>query len=148
MSGTLTHSPADVLRHLLVELGQGVLPSVGGDWPIYVGAEPNTPDSVVTLYDTAGRDDGRVMSDGERQEHHGVQIRLRDPDHQSGYLKARAVALALDQDIAQSEQTIAGTTYTVHAVSRTTDVISLGKEVPKSKRNLFTINVVVALRQN
>ena len=153
MSGALAHSPADVVRNLLVDLGLGTTPSDAGSWPVYAAQEPNTPDSVITIYDTAGRKNGRTQVDGEVQEHHGIQIRVRDANHQDGYAKARAIAVALDEQVAAQGVVVddivgtGQTTYVVWNVSRTTDVLSLGKETPTSKRNLFTINAVAALRQ-
>lgn len=147
MPGPLTHSPADVIRHLLVNLGGGVLPSAGGSWPIYVDSEPDTPDSVITLYDTAGIIQGRTHIDGEIQEKHGILVRVRAASHTTGYTKARAIAVLMDETAKRDIVTIGGTNYFVNAITRTTDVIRLGKNKPTSNRNLFTINAIVSLRQ-
>jgi len=146
MAGSLAHSPADILRYSLIALGLGADPTaVSPTWPIYVGAEPNVPDNVITLYDTEGRSDGRMNPTGERAEHHGIQVRVRAINHTTGYAKARAIAVALDESIVLTTVTISGTTYLIHAVSRTSDVIPLGKDVSTSKRSLFTINALAAL---
>ena len=52
----LLHSPADILRHLLVDLGAGVLPENGTktNWPISEGQELNAPDNAICTYDTEG----------------------------------------------------------------------------------------------
>ena len=147
MSGSLAHSPADVVRYLLINESQGTLPSDDDDWPVFADGEPDSPDSVITVYNIPGRQHGRVMYSGERQEHHGVEVRIRDPDSQDGYAKARAIAVALDESVRLSSVTIGASVYLVYSVSRLGDVIALGKEVPSSKRNLFTINAIVALRQ-
>jgi len=144
-SGTLAHSPADIIRRVLIALGHGVDPP-GTVWPIYAGAEPDLPDNCITCYDTERRGHGRTQTDGEQQEHHGVQVRVRGATHGVGYVKARALALALDQEVYQESVTIAGTAYLVHAVSRTSGVLALGTDTPTSKRRLFTVNVLVSLR--
>jgi hypothetical protein len=36
--------------------------------------------------------------------------------------------------------------YSVHSISRTSDVISLGPEVGVTRRYLYTLNMLVALR--
>ncbi len=151
MSGTLAHSPADVVRHLLVDLGGGVLgggavPWTGGAWPIYVSSEPDDPDSVITIFDTAGITQGRIFQ-GEIQEHQGFQVRVRDANHVDGYTKANALAVLLDESSDRVNVTFASTNYFVHAITRTTGVLVLGKNVPIDKRNVFTINAIVALRQ-
>lgn len=147
MPGALTHSPADVLRWLLIDLGQGSDPADGAAWPVFASAEPDSPDSCLTVYDTAGRDSGRSHPDGERAEHHGVQVRVRATSHREGYQKARAIALALDQDVYRDTVVIGDDAYRVWSVSRTGDVLVLGTNIPGSKRHLFTVNAVVSLRQ-
>lgn len=147
MTGSLTHSPADVVRQLLIDLGHGTIPSGGGSWPVFVSQEPNSPDSVITVYDTTERQDGRTMVDGERQEHEGIQVRIRDPDHAGGYTKAHAIAIALDTFASPTSVTIGSSVYQLWAATRVSGPIALGKETPNSKRNLFTINATVTLRQ-
>lgn len=147
-SGTLEHSPADILGQLLVLMGVGTEPTDDLSWPVYVANEPDLPDNCITVYDTAGRDDGRMQVSGERAEHHGVQVRIRSTTHPIGYLKAREVAVALDEDVYQEGVTFdSGESYTVHSVSRTGDVLPLGKESPTSERRLFTVNAVICLKQ-
>ncbi|KKN23035.1 hypothetical protein LCGC14_0909060 [marine sediment metagenome] len=152
MSGSLAHSPADILRNLIIDLGDGSTPSDDSAWPVYVGQEPNSPDSLITCYDTAGEIQGKTHIDGEVQERYGVQIRVRDASFPNGQKKAREIAVALDvvalNAVVVSD--VVGTgddTYLVYAVTRRSGPLSLGKATPTSKMNLFTINVVVALRQ-
>ncbi len=152
MSGSLTHSPADVVRNLIMDLGDGTAPSAGEDWPVYVGQEPDRPDSVITCYDTAGEMQGKTMIDGEVQERYGVQIKVRDADFHDGQKKAREIAVALDPVTLRSVEvgTDAGTggdTYLVMEMTRRSGPLSLGKDVTTSKMNLFTINFVVAMQQ-
>ena len=148
MSGSLDHSPADVVRQLLIDLGLGTNPDDSGAWPIYCSQTPSTPDSAITVYDTEGRQGGRVMTDGERQEHSGIQIAIRDANHVNGFAKSKLLAIALDKTVSQNSVVISEATYLVHSISRTGDVIVAGKNVPTDKRNLFTINAVVSLRQS
>lgn len=147
MSGSLDHSPADVIRYLLISLGLGTLPEDGAAWPIYCDQEPDRPDNCLTIYNTAGRDNGRVMINGERQEHHGFQVRIRAVTPVVGYPKARAIAVAMDQDVNRDSITIGYSEYLIHSISRTTDVFSLGEEVPASKRKIYTVNAVATLEQ-
>ena len=149
MSGTLAHSPADVIRKLLVNLALGsdanAVPAEA--WPVFASGEPASPDSVITVYDTAGKNDGRAMATGERSEHYGIQVRVRSAAHTAGYAKAQAIAIAFDETVTQNAVTIGSTTYLVHAVSRRGPVLNIGKETPTSKRSLFTLNALVSLRQ-
>ncbi len=153
MSGSLNHSPAEIIRDLLVTLGLGTDPADSGTWPVFVSREPNAPDSVITIYDTTPRLQGRSSPGGITQEHYGIQVRVRDASPTGGWVKANSLAVALDQTIALDDVTIEDTdgtgssTYKVYTVSRVGGILSLGKETPTSKRNLFTINAVAAIRQ-
>ena len=154
MSGALTHSPADVLRRVLIALGFGTAPEDDplGSWPIYAAYEPDLPDNVITLYDTAGVHQGRDMITGEVFERHGVQLRIRSTTHPLGYQKTRALAVALDESIYQESVTLddpgvgTATSYLVHAVSRR-GILALGKDVPGGKRSVFTVNALVSVRE-
>lgn len=137
------HSPADIIRRMLIALGEGADPPAT-PWPIYTAAEPDNPDNVITTYDTAGRKDGRAMIDGTTWEHHGIQVRIRSTTHSVGWIKARELARALDA-VNWDTILIDASEYLVHAVSRET-ILTLGKNVPTSKRSLFTINAVVSLK--
>ncbi len=149
MSGQLNHSPANILSRVLIALGQGVDPpdpGVAATWPIYYANEPPSPDNCITVYDTAGLKMGRHQIDGEVQERHGIQVRVRSKDHDVGYLKARAIAQALDTEVYQELTTIDSDSYITHSFSRSGDVVPLGKEVAASKRSLFTVNGTVSVR--
>lgn len=147
MPGTLNHSPADIVREVLIQIGQGSDPDLGDDWPVYESGEPDSPDNCVTVYDTQGRDDGRSMPDGERAEFHGIQVRIRSQTSKEGFVKARAMAIAMDTEVLLEEVDVDAYTYRVNSLNRTSDVLPLGKDSPGSKRSLFTINLVTSIRQ-
>lgn len=138
----MNHSPADIVRYALISLAQGTLPSAGGAWPISVRKELDTPDETMTVFNTQGKNDGRSMIDGERDEHPGVMIRVRAKDEPTAYLKAQSVAEALDR-LYQEEVTIGEESYLLHSVSRTSNVIPASD--PNSERKLFTINAIVSI---
>tara|TARA_R110002110_G_scaffold145775_6_gene335360 strand:- start:6325 stop:6726 length:402 start_codon:yes stop_codon:yes gene_type:complete len=131
----------------MIDLTLGTAPSADALWPIHVDNEPDLPDDCFTVYGTEGNGVGRTMVDGKKIVHHGIQIRVRAASGRLGYIKARQVAVSLDENVLRSTVTISGSTYTVQSVDRTGDVIRLGKQKPSSERSLFTINAVVSLRQ-
>lgn len=147
MSGPLVHSPAEIIRHLFVNLGAGVLPTAGGSWPIYVASEPSDIDSIITLYDTAGIVHGREHIEGVIQEHYGIQVLVRTSNPRAGYTKAAELSTLIDETIKRNSVTISSTNYFVEAITRTTTVLALGKNAPIDNRNHFTINAIVALKQ-
>lgn len=147
MAGALAHSPADVTRRVLIQLGLGVAPTQTASWGIYATQEPPTPDNVITIYNTAGRDHGRVMVGGQRQKHYGIQVRVRAKKNETGFAKAQAIAIAMDEAAYDEYANLDDQGYVLHCFANVGDVIDVGYESPTSKRNLFTINALVALRQ-
>ncbi len=148
MAGILTHSPADIIRYLLIAKGLGVLPpGTNANWPIYSSNTPDLPDRIVSILDMGGAQHGRVHTDGEMQEHEGFIVIVRSLTHQEGYPKARAIAIAMDEDVYDDYVVIDGVTYLVHAVMRTGDVTTGGTESPDTQRYLFRIDAVVSVRQ-
>lgn len=145
MPGTLTHSPAAIVRQLLIDLG---LVTASGTWPVKVSAEPDTPDNVVTIYDTAGETQGRIQYSGEVTDFHGLQIRVRAIDHPTGWAKVNAITTACAETVKRTTVAVSGTSYTVHAMTRRSGILAIGKDVPSSKRNLFTVNYTVSITQN
>ena len=147
MSGSLDHSPADIVRRLLISLGLGTAPSDGDSWPIAVAQEPDTPDNCITVYGTTGRGYGRHQTDGEVQGDYGIQLRVRSQTHSVGWARANALAECLDKTINLDAITIGESTYTVYSIGRSSpDVLELGKE-RGTQRYLFTINAVCGIRQ-
>ena len=152
--GTLTYSPAQVIRQLLVDLGLAVAPSYGDDgkyngaaWPAFYQGEPDSPDECVTVYDTEGNRDARMMIDGEWAEHEGLQIRIRARKFSTGWTKIRAIAIALDKNVYDETVTVSAETYLVHSLHRRSGPIPIGSPA-SSKLELFTVNYVVQLKEN
>ena len=90
MSGVLTHSPAQIIQQLFVDLGIGTLPETDSDWPISATQEidgDTAPDDVITIYDTAARRDGRIMDDGVVVEHYGIQAKVRSRTFDDNHAK-------------------------------------------------------------
>jgi len=140
MSSALAHSPAEVLRKFLED----------GDYPIgvFVSNEPSAPDDTVTIFDTAGIDDGRVMIDGELQAHYGVQLRIRSFDHPTGWLRSQNLRTLLSESLNQAIVTFSdGSQFILWCSSHIGTVLALGTESPTSKRYLFTLNCTLSISQ-
>jgi hypothetical protein len=142
MSGPLLHEPGFVLRQALVDMGLAAEPDAT-EWPAYHGKEPPTPDDVITVSDTAGRNLGRAGPDWEEQELYGVQVRVRSGDDAGGR-KVRDIALALAK-LQHRLVVVEGTTYTIADFSRSSGPIPLGEEDPASSRKVFTLNGLLTM---
>lgn len=141
--------PSIIIYELLVDvLALLSDPTLDTDWPLYIDHEPHSPDECFTIYDTVGINEQRDMSTGLVVVHHGIQIRARGRDYKATWAKLYAVVLGLDGVQAQ-EVTSNSVDYIVHALTKTTAISSLGKEVGNTKRrNLFTVNYTVTLDTN
>lgn len=160
MSGMLDHSPEEIIRDLLVDLGLGVVPVyeknpqagqqpvyTGQPWPVFAGGEPDKPDSAITVKGTTGVMLGRIQIDGSQSEDHGIQVLVRAAGAAVGIKKLNRICIALDKDVTRRTLTIGGSDYLVHRINRTSGPLSLGRESPQSSRRLFTANMLVAVEQ-
>lgn len=145
MSGILNDSQQAILCYVLRDLE--IVDSA--EWPIFIDQEPDLPDNCITIYGTLGKDDGRTQIDGELQEHHGVQIRVRSTDR-VGFTIITELACACDKLVDKGitlPDSEGGSHYIVQSVNRTGNgVNSLGKEMSPSRRNLYTFNALVNVR--
>lgn len=146
--GTLTDSPARILAKLLVDLGH-VTDSTTADWSVFVDEEPNAPDRAITVYNTPGRMSatGRVMPTGYRPAARGVQVRVRSALPAEGWTRANLIAAALDEEIDWRNVVVGANNYIVYAVTRTTEIASLGQERGTGRR-IFTVNAVMTVKAN
>ncbi len=143
MPGLLSHSPAQVMAQLLVDLGLGTTPNAGGDqtvWPVFYDNEPNTPNNVVTVSDTTGVTFAGD-SFGGRNEHHGFQVKVRSGTIRGGYPKANAILVGLNQLRLEGPRIVAveGVDYSVWQVRPTGGVMRLGPETNSTRRG-YTVN--------
>ena len=151
MPNYLNHSPADVVRSLLIQLGLGSdLPandqSPLSAWSVYKGAEPSAPDNVLTVTDTVGRESLREMVSGRVHSFYGFQVRIRSADPDEGFLKADAIRKGLAEDVLRSQVNVETSVYFVQCISRIGAILPLGWDTPTTKRSLFTINATLRVR--
>src|SRR3954468_4142840 len=120
------HTQANIIRWLLIGLGIGVDPDISpqGTWPIYSTSEPDTPDAVITIFNTTGQMDGRSMF-GEEYEHYGFQMRVREVRSDLCGAKAHSIAERVArEDVSMVGVSIAATnqaaaaSYVVCAINR------------------------------
>lgn len=149
--GHLDHSPADILRYLLIAHGIGTYPSgrSNPEWSIFVDNEPNSPDGVITVYNTIGRTLNRTQPDGQISEMHGIQVRVRSSLSDDGWAKIRTIAIELDEQTYQETVTIGSATYCVHSFSRTGQIIPFpGKDAETpTKRSIHVFNGLLTVVQ-
>lgn len=139
------HSPADVLRHWVTQNGLGVMGGQPGEWPCFCSIEPNSPDDVLTFTDTTSRQFGASQYSGEGFDHPGVQIRIRSGSYIKGYRKAHELKTFLDQVVYLSSVIVEGSEYLIQAISRSSDIISIGQDAPSSATRQFSLNMTMSI---
>jgi len=132
-----------------VDLSLGTLASAGGAWPITYAEEPDERTgrgSHIFVRNTEGLLQGRSMLGGYVFEKHGLQIRIRDTQHEDGYSKAKDIQVALDA-VTLTAMTISATTYVTIGFHRNGSIVDIGKE-PGTNRHQFSINGYLTVRQS
>ena len=136
------YSPADILVEYLLGAALGVDPSQEGDWTIQTGSQPQSPQRVITVTNTLGVKQGRVMAGGEVEDKPGFQLAVRAPDDHEASAKIWALAEAVD-GIRRATVTLthreSSQSYRIDSVTRGS-VISAGQEPQSQRRYLFTLN--------
>jgi hypothetical protein len=145
MLGTLTHTPAYILRSRLISDGKASDPDLNRTWPVYVDGEPTTPDNMISIKDTSPVDKGYNQYLKEVQEHYGVQVLVRAKDIPVGFLKFNSLVVGIEKYI--------GNTVTIGAVSYefssyVTSHVFLNRRPQISRLPLWTINAMLVIRQN
>jgi len=145
----MNHSPAYILAQYLINEGLVIDPQDSGDWPVYVGMLPddeNVKDNIVACMDTEPLKDGRIFEDGENIWHYGFQTLVRAVRYNTAYEKAEELAENLET-VNRDEITISSSTYRIDNVSQTTGAVSLGQEDGSRRRQLFSTNFLVTLKE-
>lgn len=134
------NSPAGQIADLLVRKGLGMFPAANVSWPIYISSLPDDPADAISVYDTTGTEEGRLMATGQRIEHPGIQIRVRAANYQDGWNRSRAIALFCDR--LYRESVIPNDFGSLLSSIRRNQVNDIGPE-PGKPRRLFTLNLLL-----
>jgi hypothetical protein len=134
-------SAAEIIRALIIAGGLGVLYSTypSGIWPVFVAHLPDTPDSVICVYTTAGVREGRIQTTGQSMGKPGWQVRVRSMDYQDGMNKIQEIAAYFD-GVLRDDVDIESDTYIIQAITQTGTIIPLGQNNDKKRRYHFTLN--------
>lgn len=140
-----SHSPAEVVAQALIDSGLTFIYS-SPQWPTFIGEEPDTPDKVVTIYDTTPVKDGRTMTDGEVILHYGLQIRIRSTNPKQGWTKLQAITDYLDGLSHKYVSMDDGNEYDINAMSNQNGILNLGKE-EVTRLNIHVANYTATITQ-
>lgn len=118
------------------------------DWFVTAGTVPQQGrDNLLTVFDTFGVIHGKTADDGEVVQHHGVQVRIRSADYETGAAKAWSLINYLSGLKNVTTTIVYGTTakqYTIHSFGLTSGPAKIAEE-EVNQRQIFTFNGLVAI---
>jgi hypothetical protein len=141
------YSPADVLAKLLIDVGLATgRTTSGGDagaWPVTAGSELDSPDSVITIYDTEGVGGVRDFITGKPDGPEGFQVRVRSSTRRLAWSKAKAIYDYLAETLYRRGVNLEEDRYyLVHSCDLFGNIVDLGKDA-SSRRSIVVFNAVV-----
>jgi hypothetical protein len=132
MSGELYHTPAEIIAQMLVDLGIADYPETEDGltgWTIFPNHLPEYPDQAMSVVDTQGRLHRRIQVSGLIGEHYGIQVLVRSAqDPGTTYTKTKTILHYFDTEVRKEEVTLDNSVYIVHAVTRTSPALPVGKD--------------------
>jgi len=146
----MDYSPAEIMTEYMIQQGLVTDPSDQTTWPIYTGLLPDdgdVEDDIVACMDTEAVKDGRIFSSGENIFHYGFQFLVRAVEYNDAWQKAKALEDAcelINRDEVDMDSTV---TYRLDNVTLTTGVTSLGQEEGSKRRQIFSVNFLVTLKE-
>lgn len=141
------HSPAMVLQQAIINAGHAVSPPTAADWACYVDYMPDGPevgDRAVCVYNTTPILDGRIMTTGKHIEHPGWQVKVRAPNHPTGFGKIKDI-LQFFEGVLRLSVTIGSDSYKIQSISRTSGIVPIGRGKDMQQREHFTINGITTI---
>lgn len=147
--------PSEIVKQYLVDQAAVVEPAGSLSlnstaWPCFLSNEPDrkgVPHNVVTIYDTEGVKDGRLHNTKEVIEHPGVQVRIRASTFTLGWDKVQDIITAVDA--AQRAAVDVGSLfYFLDNASRIGPPLPIGVQEGTRRRELFTINLLLTIRED
>lgn len=150
MSGTLYHTPADIVAQLIADLGLADIEPAGTPitgWTVFPLHMPESPDQAIQVKDTAGRVHNRVHVTGIAGEHYGIQILARSAqDPATPYKRIKLILEYFDsqvnRDLVVLDDSGTNRTYRVNAVTRTGPAIPAGND---GRRFFYAGNVIASI---
>jgi hypothetical protein len=139
---------AHVIKQLLIDLNI-IQTDNTKNWFTTIAYMPDNtsaPDNIVTITDTEGQKDGRIMYSGETIIHPACQIRTRATDYLTGYAKIRQIQQELDKVHNYTTQ-INNNTITIQTLTQQSTIMPMGIE-PQGRRYHWSINYSATIYQH
>jgi len=142
----LNTSPSSILASYIINESEAMaLPSSAGDWPLFVSYLPDSEQDAGAVYDTTGLKDGRLMA-GQTIQHYGIQLKIKSKIYEEGWAKIDNIATSLDQ-VLNTIVSAGGGNYEIQNITRGAPVLFQGTETKGKRLNIFTVNLLMTVKQ-
>lgn len=137
------NSPADIIAKYLIDVGVVTAPTADTDNPIFVGQLASDPNTAIGTFDGKSKTDGRLMA-GTTIFHPAVQIITRAKNYRVAWDLANTIKTKIEE-IKDVDVSLEGNDYIIRSAQFTTDILPLGTETDKNRRQLMSINFKITL---
>lgn len=145
---------AQIIWKMLIDEGLGSRPGSESPFPVFLSHTPERPDDSITVYDTTGVKQGRLMQ-GEVVQREGVMIRIRSSSYSVGWNKGRDIVQMVDEVRRREVDLDAGdfggeegefSNFVIDSIMRESTLLITGTEPEgERRRQIFTLNVTANL---
>jgi len=141
--------PSSVMaQYLISTLGIFNATSPAAEWSLYQAFLPDgdvVKDDVAAIFDTTPYTQGKHMQ-GALDQRYGVKFLIRAVSYDTGFQKAKTLLDSL-QNKSQVSETIGGTTFVIENISSTSGVTSVGTERTSKQRFIFSVDLLVTIKE-
>ena len=141
--------PSSVMAQYVIStlgLFNASLPSA--EWSLYQAFLPDSDaieDDVAAIFDATPYTQGKHMQ-GALDQRYAIEFLIRSTSYDTGFKKAKTLLDSL-QNKSQVSETIGGNTFIIENISSVTGVTSLGTERSSKQRFIFSVNLLVTIKE-
>lgn len=142
----MKYAPSEILVALFVRQRIGTHPddNVGPNWQTFAGRQPDEPDRIITIRDTAPVIEGRIQRTGETIRHPGLQVEVRSDDYAIGWRKIQEIAEFCDT-VKLTQVKMGKKRYQIDSLTTGIGPNFVGQDT--LKRLFFTHNLVSTIQE-
>ena len=149
VSGATVIVPSAIIaQYVISTLALFTAASADSDWPLYQAFLPDgdvVKDDVGAIYDVGPYTQGKHMR-GALDQRYGIKFLIRSRNYDDGFTKSKVLLDSL-QNKSQVSETVGGTAFIIENISSVTGVTSLGTERSSTQRFIFSIDLLVTIKE-
>ncbi len=147
-SATAIVPSAIIAQYVISTLSLFTAVSAATTWPLYQAFLPDSDaaeDDLAAIFDVVPYTQGKVMN-GDLHQRYGIQFLIRSTSYNNGFTKAKILLETL-QDTSQINIVIGGITFVIENISSVSGVTSVGTERSSKQRFIFSVDLLVTIKE-